>query len=122
MICDTCFTTLYETLPRLMKKEFFSPRPFLLDLLPKTRDPDKLNPRWVFRTHHRSADSFWRSVQDGCYICESAYKSSSLIGMDLASLRPLMHHAFSELGIEREAKRPQVQFVYPKHATLDSLL
>ena len=104
-----------------MKQEL-SHLPFLLALLPKTRDPDKLNSRWVFRTHHQSADSFWGSVQDGCYICESAYKSSGLNGMDLANLRPLMHNAFSELGIEREAERPQVQFVYPKYATLDSPL
>ena len=121
MICDLCRTTLHETLPKPMKEEM--PMPDFLSTLPNpgkafsrwaVRDPDMFSERWVIRLHHRSAESFWKSVHDGCYICKSAYESSSLNGMELARLRPLMHETFSLLGIERDAERPQVRFVYPR--------
>lgn len=123
MICDVCRTTLRETLPKPKKEKM--PTPDFLSTLPDTvkpfprwalRDPDMFNERWVVRLHHRSADSFWKSIHDGCYICKSAYESSSLNGMELASLRPLMHETFSLLGIELDAKRPQVRFIYPRDA------
>ena len=123
MICDICRTTLYETLPKPMKEEM--PMPDFLSTLrdpdrpfPRwaLRDPDLFNPRWIFRLHHRSADSFLKSVHDGCYICKSAYESSSLNGMEVASLRPLGAEVFSCLGIERDAERPQVRFIYPRDA------
>ena len=83
-----------------------------------SRDPDLFNPRLVLRSHHRSADSFWASVHNGCYICKSAYESSSLNDMDLASLRPLAPEVnFSSLGIERDIQSPQVRFNY--HRDLD---
>ena len=127
MICNICRLTLYETLPRPVKAEM--PMPDVLSILqtlggpeksfPRwaSRDPDLFNSRWVLRLHHRSADSFWASVHDGCYICKSAYDSSSLNGMDLASLRPFAREVvFSSLGIELDAERPQVRFIYPRDA------